>query len=146
MKNIFKALRKDHDKQRMLLNNLIKTSGDTPVRRELFKDIKTELKEHAKFEERVFYKPLLEHDITQEKCRHSIAEHHDIDSKIEEMEKTEFSSTGWLTLAKSLKDLVEHHLEEEEQEVFQLAGKALSESQKESLATKYENSMSEARC
>ncbi len=139
--NIFEALRHDHDKQRSLVDALIETHGDSPKRQSLMDDLKTELEEHAKFEERFFYNPLMCDDLTQEKARHSVAEHHDIDELIEELEQTDMSSSAWLVTAKKLHHIVHHHLEEEEQEVFQLAGKALTEHQKQTLADKYNNAM-----
>jgi len=88
---------------------------------------------------------LIEHDLTQEKARHSIAEHHEIDELIEQLEEMEFSNTAWLTIAKKLVEQVEHHLKEEEHEVFQLGGKVLKEKEKSSLATEYNNHMETAR-
>lgn len=134
---IFDALRADHEKQRTLADLLIGTQGDSDGRDELFKKLKAELQQHAAAEERCFYIPLLEHDLTQEKSRHSIAEHHEIDELVEKLEQTDYESSGWLVTAKQLKEKVEHHLDEEEQQVFQLAGKVLSDEQKQSLAADY---------
>ena len=138
---IFEALRHDHDTQRKLIDKLIETSGDTKTRHGLLEKLKYELQEHAKFEERYFYDPLIFKDLTQEKARHSIAEHHDIDELIEELESTDMSSPAWLATAKKLHHKVHHHLDEEEQEVFQLAGRALSDKQKHDLAQKYDANM-----
>ena len=139
--NIFEALRHDHDKQRELVDALIQTHGDTQQRHKLMDELKTELEEHAKFEERYFYNPLMFDDLTHEKARHSVAEHHEIDELIEQLEDTEMSSSALLVAAKKLHHLVHHHLSEEEHEVFQLAGKALTEGQKESLAKQYNDAM-----
>ena len=139
--NIFEALRHDHDKQRELVDALIQTHGDTEQRHTLMDELKTELENHAKFEERYFYNPLMFDDLTHEKARHSVAEHHEIDELIEQLEDTEMSSSAWLVAAKKLNHLVHHHLSEEEHEVFQLAGKALTEGQKESLAKQYNDAM-----
>ena len=139
--NIFEALRHDHDKQRELVDALIQTHGDTTERHALMNELKTELEDHAKFEERFFYNPLMCDDLTQEKARHSVAEHHEIDELIEQLEDTKMSSSAWLKTAKKLNELVHHHLSEEEREVFQLAGKALTEDQKETLATRYNKAM-----
>ena len=139
--NIFEAIRKDHDKQRNLLKALLQTSGDTDDRRRLYAELKHELEVHADAEERHFYVPLIEDDMTQDKARHGIAEHHEIDELIEKLDKTEFSSTGWLTVAKSLSEQVIHHLDEEEHIYFQMAGKVLSEDQKLSLAADYQKAM-----
>lgn len=143
--NIFEALRKDHDRQRSLLKKLVETSGDSKTRDRIFKELKTELETHADGEERYFYKPLIDSDLTQEKARHSIAEHHEIDELIEELEKTAYSSSAWLKIMKNLQEKVEHHLEEEEHEVFQLAGKVLSKTSKENLAKEYEDYMAKNR-
>ncbi|MEG3758576.1 hemerythrin domain-containing protein [Pseudoalteromonas carrageenovora] len=139
--NIFEALRHDHDKQRKLVDALIQTHGDTTERHALMNELKTELEDHAKFEERFFYNPLMCDDLTQEKARHSVAEHHEIDELVEQLEDTKMSSSAWLKTAKKLNELVHHHLSEEEREVFQLAGKALTEDQKETLAKRYNKAM-----
>ncbi|MBM7332096.1 MAG: hemerythrin domain-containing protein [Alcanivorax sp.] len=143
--NLFEALRQDHDTQRTLLELLVKTHGDSEGREELFAKVKQELTAHAAAEERALYVPMMEQDLTQEKARHSVAEHHEIDELVEELENTDFSSPGWLATAKKLQHLVTHHLDEEEQEVFQLAGRALNEQDKTRLAGTYREEMAAAK-
>ena len=99
--NIFEAIRKDHDTQRGLLKKLIKTEGDTKKRDTLFKSLKKELDVHANGEERHFYKPLISNDMMQEKARHGIAEHHEIDELIEQLENTDYDSSAWLNYMES---------------------------------------------
>lgn len=139
--NIFEALREDHDKQRTLVDLLTKTHGDTDGREEIFERLKTELEEHAAAEERHFYVPLIDEDLTQDKARHSIAEHQEIDELIATLDKTDRSSPAWLSTARKLKEKVTHHLDEEEREVFQMAGKVLSDEQKAELAEEYREEM-----
>ena len=141
--NIFEAIRKDHDTQRNLLDKLVKTSGDTNKRNSLFKELKRELEIHSNAEERHFYKPLISNDMMQEKARHGIAEHHEIDELLAKLEETAYDSSVWLKVAKELKHQVEHHLEDEECSYFQLAGKVFTEKQKESLANSYRKYMDE---
>lgn len=141
MMNIFEALRKDHDIQRKLADELIETHGDSESRDELFNELKTQLKAHATSEERNLYIPLMEDDLTQEKSRHSVAEHHEMDEMIAALEETDYSSPAWLVEAKKLHHKVHHHLDEEEHEVFQMAGKVLTEKQKQQLASDYEIEM-----
>lgn len=136
--NIFEALRISHETQRALADQLIRTSGDSADRELLFKELKRELAAHAAAEERFFYVPLIAHDMTQEPSRHGIAEHHQMDKLVEQLEQTDFSSPGWLVTARALHHKVFHHLKDEEQGVFQLAGKVLSEAEKQSLAKGYE--------
>ncbi|MCK8482053.1 hemerythrin domain-containing protein [Psychroserpens algicola] len=143
--NIFEAIRKDHDIQRDLLDRLVETSGDTKKRDEIFKSLKKELQIHADAEERHYYKPLIDSDMMQDKARHGIAEHHEIDELIEKLEDTDYDSSAWLKIAKDLKHKVEHHLEDEEHKFFQLSGKVLSDNQKTSLAKSYNDYMESNR-
>lgn len=141
--NIFESIRKDHDTQRELLDQLVQTTGDTKKRDTIFKKLKKELEVHADAEERHFYKPLISDDMMQDKARHGIAEHHEIDELIEKLEDTDYDSSAWLNYAKDLKEKVEHHLEDEEHSFFQLAGKVFNQTQKEDLAKKYRSYMTE---
>lgn len=133
---IFEAIRKDHNKQRDLLDKLVQTSGNTEKRDLLFKDLKNQLEAHANAEERHFYKPLISNDMMQEKARHGIAEHHEIDELIEQLEETDYDSSAWLKIAKKLQEKVKHHLEDEEHTFFQLAGKVFTEEQQEKFLQK----------
>ncbi len=139
--NIFEAIRRDHEVQRDLLDRLVETSGDTADRRRYYERLKHQLIMHEKAEEREFYTHLMEHDLTQDKARHSVSEHHEIDELLEKLDDTEMDVSSWLVYAKQLKELVEHHLDEEEQEVFQLAGKVLTEKQKTMLVKPYDKMM-----
>ena len=101
--NIFEAIRRDHDIQRDLLDKLVDTSGDSKTRSNLFKELKKELTIHANAEERHYYKPLIPSDMMQDHARHGIAEHHEIDELIEQLEDTAMDSSGWLKIAINLK-------------------------------------------
>ena len=136
--NIFEALRISHVTQRGLADQLVRTQGDSPERATLFRELKHELAAHAAAEERFFYVPLIAHDMTQEPSRHGIAEHHQMDKLVEQLESTDFSSPGWLATVRALHHKIHHHLEDEEQGVFQLAGKVLTDAEKLSLAKDYE--------
>ena len=142
---IFEALRDDHDRQRALVRQLGDTQGDSPRRQALFAELKHELSSHAAAEERHFYVPLIDSDLTQDKARHSIAEHHELDQLVDELEAMDMAGSGWLNRARTLFERIEHHLLEEEREVFQLAGKALDESDKHRLASDYRSAMEASR-
>lgn len=141
MTTIFEALRADHERQRALADALLDTAGASDERRDLFAELVTELKAHAASEERHFYVPLMQDDLTQEKARHSIAEHHEMDELIGQLEGYELGASQWLVTFRELHHTVHHHLDEEEREVFQLAGKALPDPAKTALAGEYDAEM-----
>ncbi len=145
MTSIFQALRDDHDLQRRLIAALLETEGDSDDRRDLFEQLKAELTAHADYEERHFYVPLMQQDLTQDKARHSVAEHKELDDLVEKLESYDRSAPQWLITCRELEHQLLHHLEEEEHEVFQLAGKALSEGEKTDLATDYLTAMRASR-
>jgi hemerythrin superfamily protein len=138
---IFEAIRSDHETQRTLIDLVVKTEGASDGREELFERLRRELTAHAAAEERYFYVPLMEADLTQDAARHSVAEHKELDDFVEQLEGYDMSGPQWLQTAKELADRLVHHLDEEETEVFPVAGKALTDSQKTSLADDYRADM-----
>ena len=142
---IFESLRNDHDTQRTLIGILTDTTGDSAGRNEIWAKLKTELTAHAGAEERYFYVPLMEHDLTQDAARHSVAEHKELDDFVEQLDGYDMSGSQWIQTAKELEERLLHHLEEEEKEVFPVAGKALGDDEKASLATDYDADMERRR-
>jgi hypothetical protein len=136
--NIFEALRVSHETQRDLSARLLASLGDASQRQQLFVDLKRELVAHETAEERCFYVPLFEHDATVDASRHAIAEHHQMDEMVEDLEEVDPDSAQWREGARKLCDKIEHHLGEEERKFFQEAGRVLTEAQKVSLAKDYE--------
>lgn len=137
--NIFEALRESHDQQRQLSEQLVQTSGDSDERQQLFDALKNELYAHSVAEDRYLYIPLMFNDTGLDITRHALAEHHEMDEMVEELEQTDMSSPSWIATAKKLADKVHHHLKEEEHKFFQQAGKILDDAEKEKLCKQYLN-------
>jgi hypothetical protein len=137
--NIFDALRISHDLQRSLATQILQTHGASPERHRLFRDFKHELAAHAAAEERCFYSPLIRFDQSMAQARHGMAEHHEMDEMVDELNGTDPSSPAWVTHFHKLRDKVFHHLDDEEHAIFQLAGKVLTASQKTALGKDYES-------
>jgi hypothetical protein len=62
----------------------------------------------------------------QEDGRHSVAEHKEIDDMLGELQETDLGSGAWLTKFKEMRHRYEHHIEEEEEEMFPAAQKEFS--------------------
>jgi hypothetical protein len=138
---IFEAIREDHEIQRTLIDLVTKTTGSSDGRDELWTRLKGELEAHAAAEERYFYVPLMEHDMTQDTARHSVAEHKELEDFVEQLDGYDMSGSQWIQTADELRERLIHHLDEEEKEVFPVAGKVLTADEKTSLADEYRSDM-----
>lgn len=116
--SIYEKIEQDHALHRDLLNKLAATQGNSDERRQLWKAFYYDVKAHAAAEEETFYSKLMEDPSGQDDARHSVAEHKDMDDIMEELQSMDFDSSGWLTRFKTLKHDYEHHMEEEENDIF----------------------------
>lgn len=136
--DIYQAIKEDHEIQRDLCARLLKTSGESEERKKLWPELRKELEVHEVAEERYFYSPLIDTDRMQEDARHGMAEHHEIDELIQELEATKMESPHWLATMKKLSDKVHHHLEDEEEEFFEKSKKIYSQKEIKKLTEGYQ--------
>ncbi len=138
MNIIYDELRDSHATQRQLCSSMVRTRAKNPSRRQqIFRELRIELAAHAAAEERYLYAPILMHDMGLNSARHALAEHHDMDELVEELQALDPAGDAWGQKAGELAHKVRHHLKEEETKFFQVSGKLLSESQKTKLARQY---------
>tara|TARA_Y100000815_G_scaffold242632_1_gene239665 strand:- start:1124 stop:1606 length:483 start_codon:yes stop_codon:yes gene_type:complete len=135
---IFSDLKEDHDRQRKLLDQLAETHGDSEERRSLFETLRLELQAHAAAEEESLYATMLADPDLRDDARHSVSEHKEIDDFLGELVEMDMSSSGWLTKFKEMKHRYEHHIDEEEEEMFPEAAKKLSDKTEAELARIFE--------
>jgi len=138
MRTIYDALRESHEIQRSLCRRLVLAKPESGKRELILGELSIELAAHAASEERFLYAPILLADLGLDPSRHAIAEHHEIDECVEELEQAQYDGGSWLAKAKELSKLVQHHLKEEETKFFQISGKILTEAQKLKLARQYD--------
>lgn len=136
--DIYTRLQDDHNKHRTLMDRIADTSGDTKERHTLFTQLKEDVTAHANAEEQSLYAELIEKADGQEKARHSIHEHEQADELFGELEDKDMASPGWLVTFKQLKEELEHHMQEEEDEVFALAKSLIDDSTAVALAKKFD--------
>lgn len=138
MTDIFSILKSDHDLHRKMLQKIAETVGDTPERHDLFEAFRVEVTAHAAAEEQSLYATMLGDPELQEDGRHSVAEHKEIDDLLGELQETDMSSGAWLTKFKEMRHRYEHHIEEEEEEMFPAAQKEFSKAKSEELGAKFD--------
>jgi|SRR5215213_10858074 len=127
----FNLLKADHQKVAELFDQLEAADGKEKL--QVFEQIKMELELHAHIEEKIFYpaleKPRETHDLTLEAY-----EEHDVVKKLlRQLSRAKSANDEWEAQAKVLRENVEHHVEEEENELFPKAESALGEERIEAL-------------
>ena len=112
-------LKEDHDKVKGLLAQLESTTErGIKTRQELFATIKGELTVHEIIEEEIFYPELKAHPKARDIVLEGYEEHHVVDLLMGELEGLDVSDETWGAKAIVMKENVEHHIEEEEGEMF----------------------------
>lgn len=122
MKEFFKAITKDHDEVKELMQKLTKSSdGAVKTREKLFLALKKELVPHVKAEEVAFYPALMNNKESRKHTLEAIEEHGLTEMVLNQLETLPVEDEVWSAKMKVLQELVEHHMEEEEDELFELA-------------------------
>ena len=142
--NAFALLKADHKKVAGILEKLDSTTErGVKTREELFTQLKTELDVHARIEETIFYTALEEAKETRDITLEAFEEHRLVKQLLGELEELSKDEEEWTAKFSVLKENVEHHVEDEEGEMFPKARKVLSEEQAEELGTRLEEAKKE---
>ena len=141
-----KLLKDDHEKMRKLLTELESTTErGVKTREELYSTIKGELTVHEIIEEEIFYPALKDHPKAEDIVLEGYEEHHVVDLVMAELEDLPVDDESWGAKAKVMKENVEHHMEEEEGEMFQKARQVFDKDELEELGTRMEQRKAEAQ-
>ncbi len=115
-------LREDHRKVKRLLTELeTTTERGVKTRTELFARIKAELSVHETIEEEIFYPALKQHPRAREIVLEGFEEHNVVDTLMGELEALSPADERWGAKATVMRENIEHHIEEEEGEMFEKA-------------------------
>ena len=138
-------LRNDHDKVKKLLRELEPTTDRAEkTRTELFQKIKTELTVHEIIEEEIFYPTLKQHPKAKEIVLEGYEEHNVVDTLMGELEALPVTDETWGAKASVMIENIEHHIEEEEGEMFQKARQVFDRQELEDLGKAMETRKAEA--
>lgn len=127
MTNIYTAIKDDHDAHRKLLSDLLDSDADD--RADLWTRFYSDVKSHAAAEEETFYSKLISKTWGQDAARHSVHEHQELDDLMEELNVMDQNSDLWMKKFEQLKHDYEHHIDEEENEVFARAKEVIDETE-----------------
>jgi len=133
MPNAITMLKSDHAAVKRLLRELEETTArGTKVRERLVGDIERELKIHSQLEEELFYptfKKMAEDSEAEDLFYEATEEHHVVDMVLPELKATSAKAPEFAAKSKVLKELIEHHVREEEGEMFPQARRLMTDEQ-----------------
>jgi hemerythrin-like domain-containing protein len=140
MTDIYQAIKADHDKARDLMAQIMDTSNEAvKTRTDMFEDFKLDLWAHHKIEEAVFFSTLRDARQTKADAHEALNEHHAANGLIEELDTMPKGNDAWIGKFAALKDMVEHHMQEEETEVFSEAKDVIKGEEAEELGDKFKS-------
>ena len=127
-------LKEDHDRIKPLLAELKETTDRAEkTRGELFSRIKQELTVHEIIEEEIFYPTLRDHPKAKEIVLEGYEEHDVVSRLVGELDGMDATDERFGPKAKVMAENVEHHIEEEEGEMFTAARQVFDREELEEL-------------
>lgn len=132
--DIFTRIKTDHDTIRSLLDKTEKANGSG---RAVFEELQRELWAHSKVEEGVFYASLKKAKEAKSETVEGLNEHHLINGLLDELNAMKTTDSGWKEKLQVLGELVRHHLDEEEEELFEEAKEVLDDDRAAELGGAY---------
>ncbi len=139
MHSFFQELKKEHDTIKECLKELSDhESKKREGKSDLLKKLKSELVPHSRAEEIVLYDLLRDHDHDAEVLGlEGYVEHGVVDRLLELMEEGENDSADFEAELGVLKELLHHHIEEEEDEIFKKAEALLPSEQLDAMEEQF---------
>jgi hemerythrin-like domain-containing protein len=132
----FNLLKADHRKVEELFKRLEQESGKRKLT--VFEQINTELELHTHIEEKIFYPALEKPEATHDLALEAYEEHDVVKKLLKSLSRARTANDEWEAQAKVLQENVEHHVEEEENELFKKARSVLSAKEIETLGEQME--------
>src|SRR5580658_198809 len=94
--DIYTAIRNDHNKAKEIIADIRALPDERHAERmELFRPLMEDLIAHNESEEESFYVALRQHSKTKDDAKHSEKEHHEANSKLEDLDDDDLSPEEW---------------------------------------------------
>lgn len=135
--NALELLKADHRKVAELFDKVEATESEKQ-HQQLFEKIKTELETHTHIEETVLYPRLEEYEELKDMVLEAYEEHKQVKTLIREIERLAEGSERFDAKLKVMGENVEHHVEEEENEMFPKVQRLIQAQQLEKLGEQLE--------
>jgi hypothetical protein len=138
MMDIYQILKKEHEEVQDMLDQQIEKKMSGRADYQVMKEIEQQLSIHLTGEEKLFYPQLTKSNESKEEAFEAYEEHHVARLTLDELMKMSHDDERWLAKLKVLKELVDHHVQEEERNLFKVAKKVISSDQAKEIGQKYQ--------
>jgi hemerythrin superfamily protein len=130
-------LQKDHRQVEKIFDQIENGKGN---REQLFGELARELTVHAEIEEQLFYPAVKNAKTTHDLVLESFEEHKQVKLVLADLEKADMSTENWMAGLKVLMEDVQHHVGEEENELFpKVQEKVLTRAELDDLGTRMQS-------
>jgi len=120
----FTLLKQDHDEVRQLFKKC-ESQGAKEGAKKMFQELARNIAVHSKLEETLFYPRLENEKAVSDLIEEAYEEHHAVEELLAEMASMSPQDEAWAEKLEELKQNVEHHVKEEEGELFPKAAKII---------------------
>jgi hemerythrin superfamily protein len=132
--DIYEMLMQDHRLIEELFSEIEQTRDEEVEQRELlFTRLQKALENHEIMEENIFYPEIEKYPETKELLAQAFDDHANFDAILQEIREMRTNKGDWLERISELKDVVQRHMREQEDKMFQLARAKLGKSRAEEL-------------
>lgn len=134
--DIYEAIKSDHDEIRQKISAIRGHDAGSGAQIGAVGDLTGFLLRHHEAEERTFFAELVQHDGAQHEGFHMIKEHGEHEKLLEQMQALEPGSDRWESRLDELLHDIEHHIDEEEEDIFPVARKVIDSAAADDLGTR----------
>ena len=135
--NAIDLLEDDHRKvKKMLAEGEVTTERAEVTRTDLYSTLRREMETHERIEEEIFYPALKAHPKARDIVLEGLEEHHVVDEIMGELGQTDVTDETWAAKFKVMKENIEHHIKEEEGEMFPKARQVFDKDELEALGAR----------
>lgn len=134
--DVFDVLKKEHKEIKRLL-------GEAEKDPRRFSEFSEEVDRHVHAEEQVLYMPYKDEQKLHEMILEGFEEHHVVSTIIKEMDGETAGSDEWAAKLTVMSENLEHHIDEEEKELFPAAEKLVGRDRAMEMARQYSSAEQE---
>ena len=137
--DIFKEIKKEHDEFRKITDEINETTDRAIKTRETkFKKFFINITAHHESEEVVLFPKLKEKKETREMGLERLEEHHVLERLLDELKNLPVDDETWIIKFGVMKEIMEHNLEEEEEEISKEAHKQFDQETLDKMGEEFE--------